>query len=54
MRIHASIAFKVVYRYKQVIFRDNLGTSKYKIGKWDPKSVQRDMEGNKGVIYQVW
>ena len=48
------MALKVAYRYKQVIFGDNLGTSKYNIGIWGPKSLQRDMEAHKGVIYQVW
>ena len=49
--IHMSMAFNVTYRYKHVIFGDNLGTSKYNIGKWGPKSLHRDMEGHKGVIY---
>ena len=52
--IHASIALKVAYRYKQEIFGDDLGTSKYNIGPWGLKSLQRDMEGHKCVIYQVW
>ena len=46
--------FKVVYRYKQVIFGDDIGTSKYNISPWGPKSLQRDMKGHKYVINQVW
>ena len=52
--IHASMDLQVVYRYKHVIFGDNIGKSKYNIGPWGPKGLQRDREGNKGVIYQVW
>ena len=54
LRMHASIALKVVYRHKQVFLGDNIGTSKYNMGKGSPRSLQRDMEGHKGVIYQVW
>ena len=43
-----------VYRYKQVIFGDDIGTSKYNISPWGPKSLQRDKEGHKCVIIQVW
>ena len=32
--IHASIALKVAYRHKQMFFGDNIGTSKYNMGKW--------------------
>ena len=35
-------------------FRDDIGTSKYNISTWGLKSPQRDMEGHKYVIYQVW
>ena len=37
-----SMDLKFVYRYKQVIFGDNIGTSKYNISPWGPK---RDKEG---------
>ena len=52
--IHASIALKVTYRHKQVLFGEFLGISKYNIGKGGPKSLRRDMEGHKYVINQVW
>ena len=52
--IHASIALKVVYRHKQVFFGNNLGTSKYNMGKGGPRILQRDMGGHKYVINQVW
>ena len=54
LRIHTSIALKVAYTHKQVFFRDFIGTSKYNLRKGGPRSVQRDLEGHKGVIYQVW
>ena len=41
---------KVAYRYKHVIFGDNIGTSKYNIGPCGPKSLHRDMEFHKGVV----
>ena len=52
--IHASMALKVVYRHKQVLLGDFLRISKYNIGKGGPKSLQREMEGHKYVINQVW
>ena len=54
LRMHASMGLKVVYRHKQVFFGDNLGTSKYNMGKGGPRSLQRDMEGHKYVINQMW
>ena len=37
------------------VFRDDLGNVKgTKIVHWDPKSLQRDREGHKCVIYHVW
>ena len=52
--IHASIALKVVYTHKQVFLGEFLGTSKYNKRKGGPRSMERDMEGHKYVIYQVW
>ena len=52
--MHASIALKVAYRYKKVFLGDNIGTSKYNMGKGGPKSLQGEMEGHKYVINQVW
>ena len=54
LHIHASITLKVAYTHNQVFFGDFIGTSKHNMGKGGPKSLQRDMEGHKGVIYQVW
>ena len=52
--IHAGIALKAMYTYKQVFSGEFLGTSKYNLNKGGPWSLQRDTEGNKRVIYQVW
>ena len=52
--IHASVGLKVTYTHKQVFFGDFLGTSKYNLSKGGLRSLQRDMEGHKDVIYQVW
>ena len=54
LHVHVDIALKVVYTHKQVFFGDFLGTSKYNLSKGGPRSLQRDMEGHKDVIYQVW
>ena len=54
LRVHAIMALKVAYNNKQVFFSDDLGTSKYNISSWGPKSLQRDREGHKYVIYHVW
>ena len=54
MPIHTSIALKFAYRYKQEIFGDDLGTSKYNIIPWGPKSLERDREGHKCVINHAW
>ena len=53
MRVHVGIGLKVVYTHKQVFFRDFLGKSKYNKGKGGPRSLHRDMEGHKYVIYWV-
>ena len=34
--MHVSMDLKVVYRHKQVFFGDNMGMSKYNMGKWGP------------------
>ena len=54
LHVHADTTLKVVYTHKHVFFGDILGTSKYNMGKGGPKSLQRDIEGHKYVIYQVW
>ena len=51
MHIHVGVALKVVYMYKQEIFGDELGTSKYNIIPWGPNILQRDRECHKCVIY---
>ena len=52
--VYADIALKVAYTHKQVFFGDFLGWSKYNLSKGGPRSLHRDMEGQKYVIYQVW
>ena len=54
LRIHMSIDLKVTYTHKQVFLGKFLGTSKYNVGKGGPNILQRDMEGHKYVIFQVW
>ena len=54
LHVQADISLKVVYTHKQVFFEDFIGTSKYNLSKGGPRSLQRDMEGHKSVIYQVW
>ena len=49
MNIHVSIASKVIYGYKNEIFRDDLKTSKYNISPWGPKCLHRDREGHNYV-----
>ena len=44
----------VTYNNKQGFLRDDLGTSKDNTSPWGPKSLQRDREGHKCVIYDVW
>ena len=53
LHVHVDIALKVTYTHKQVFFWEFIGTSKYNMRKLGPRSLQRDMEGHKGVIYQV-
>ena len=54
MRVHMGFGLKVMYTHKQVIFRGFLGSLKYNLSKGGPRSLERDMEGHKSVIYQVW
>ena len=54
LRVHTDIALKVTYTHKQGFFGDFRGTSKYNMSKGGPRSLQRDMEGPRDVIYQVW
>ena len=43
-----------MYINNQVFLGMKLETSKYNIGPWGPKSLQRDREGHKSVIKHVW
>ena len=52
LHVHAGIGLKVAY--KQVVFGYILGTSKYNMRNGGPRSLQRDTEFHKDVIYQVW
>ena len=53
-RVHVSMGLKVVQNNKQVFLRDEIGTSKYNTSPWGIKSLQRDREGHKYVINNVW
>ena len=54
LRIHVSIALKVVYAHKTMFFGDFLGRSKYNKSKGGPRHLHKDMEGHKYVINHVW
>ena len=43
-------SLKIAYMF----LADFLRTPKNNMGKGGPRSLQRDMEGHKDVIYQVW
>ena len=53
LRVHVDIALKVTYTHKQAFLGGLLGTSKYNLRKGGPRSLQKDMEGHKDVIYKV-
>ena len=44
IHVHVYCSLKVMYRNKQVFFREFLGTSKYNSSKGGLMSLQRDME----------
>ena len=46
--VHTCISLKFAYTNKHVFFGEYLGR------KGGPRSLHRDMEGHKYVIYQVW
>ena len=54
MCVHAGIGLKFMYTHKHVFLGDFLGWSKYNLSNGDLRSVHKDMEGHKDVIYQVW
>ena len=45
---------KVTYNNKHGFLRDDFGTSEDNISPWGIKRLERDREGHKYVIYNVW